>query len=275
MSTVVNYDQFVHIQQLREQGKSWRQIEKIIGKDKSWLHRYYKKEQAKRFSSVSVTMKPVAQHQTYRKSKPKSNFNFNSKSKAETMPGRNTKYKYKYEHKHTPTTPSQDFLTPPISLSRPHPMEKSLLRTQNRLPPGIAANNINVNINYESEDTRTWSWARYAQYFFEIELLPHQVEDLKAIEENPRLILNDPRRHGKTFIVEFVFVLRKLCESVYHEVDENIIFISAVSTVVEIFSLDVQHELEYNLQILGFYGALIDDDAKNTTLIIIWSHGKT
>lgn len=119
-------------------------------------------------------------------------------------------------------------------------------------------------------NTLKWSWVRFAKEVLEIVLLPHQIEDLKAIEKQARLILNDPRRYGKTFIVEFTFVIRKLCESRFHIIDEPVLFMSGVAEVVEIFSMDVRHELENNEKLIEMFGYLVDEDpkTKNTTLII-------
>jgi predicted phage terminase large subunit-like protein len=117
-------------------------------------------------------------------------------------------------------------------------------------------------------DTRSMSWTAWAKKFCQVDLLPHQLEDIEAIERESRLILNDPRRHGKTYIVEFIFSLRKLCENQFHEKDQPIIFISAVAAVCENFCLAIRHELEENPTIRDNYGILVDDSAKNTSMII-------
>ncbi len=211
--STLEYDLYTHMESMMEDGKTYRQMEKITGKDKSWLHRYHKREKAKRHNNQSERV---------------------------------------------PAVKSKHF----ISLSHKSSLQKVINEhTDKTGTPEI------ISLN---EDTRSWSWLKYAKHFLDIDLLPHQVQDLKAIESHSRIIINDPRRYGKTFIVEFTFVIRKLCESVFHKEDEPVRFISAVAEVVELFSMDIRHELETNEKIIEHYSYLVDEDpkTKNTTLII-------
>jgi len=113
-----------------------------------------------------------------------------------------------------------------------------------------------------------WSWTHWYHEILEINLLPHQLEDLHIIESKPRSVINDPRRHGKTFVVEFGFIIRKLCESYLTKLDEPIIFSSGVKAVVDLMGYAVKSELEDNPKIWKYYGQdILDLEAKNTTTI--------
>ncbi len=51
--STLEYDLYTHMESMMQEGKTYRQMEKITGKDKSWLHRYHKREKAKRHNKYS------------------------------------------------------------------------------------------------------------------------------------------------------------------------------------------------------------------------------
>lgn len=114
-------------------------------------------------------------------------------------------------------------------------------------------------------DTRNWSWDQYAKTYLEddfqkpIHLYPSQIEDLKAMETIARLIINDPRRTGKTTIIERVFVIRKLTETVFHDHDEPIMYGSAIPDNIDFFVMMIANELAMNMKIRKNFGYLLEE----------------
>lgn len=114
-------------------------------------------------------------------------------------------------------------------------------------------------------DTRSWSWEQYAITYLEddfqkpLRLLPPQVDDLKAMETIARLIINDPRRTGKTTVIERVFVIRKLTETVFHDHDEPIMYGSAIPDNIDFFVMMIANELAMNPKIRKNFGYLIEE----------------
>ena len=107
-------------------------------------------------------------------------------------------------------------------------------------------------------DTRLMDWESWARDYLEIELLDFQVEDLEAFEKYQKVILNNPRQHGKTNYTARVFVIRKLCESVFRDIDEPILYISHSLGGIEIFTMSVVEEILLNPKIIQNYGEVLD-----------------
>lgn len=107
-------------------------------------------------------------------------------------------------------------------------------------------------------DTRDWSWEYWCAYFLDMELLDHQIENLEAFENHQKVILNDPRQHGKTNFVAKPFIIRKLCESVFRDIDEPILYISHSLGAIELFTMAIVEEIIINPRIIDNYGDIID-----------------
>ncbi len=107
-------------------------------------------------------------------------------------------------------------------------------------------------------DTLQWSWEKWALYFLGIQLQWFQILCLTYLAMFLRLILNLPRRHGKTTIILRTFVTRKLCETAITKKDINFAYISANKDNVIDYILMIAGDLMDNERIIENYGYLLD-----------------
>lgn len=114
----------------------------------------------------------------------------------------------------------------------------------------------------ELEDTRSWSWHKWILHFYHDELEPYEAEIYHALDKYIRLIFNVPRQHGKTTRLLRRFVVRKLCETLFSDIDENIIYFSSSKINIADFVVLVADDLEYNERIVENYGYLLEMETK-------------
>lgn len=110
-------------------------------------------------------------------------------------------------------------------------------------------------------DTREWTDQKWALTFLHIDLEHFQQNDLYNYRNRLRLIDNTPRRHGKTTIKIFVFVVRNLCETVFTKVDMRFIYFSQSRENVVDFIVLVADAL-MSEEIIENFGYLIDEDTE-------------
>ena len=111
-------------------------------------------------------------------------------------------------------------------------------------------------------DTTLWSWHKWALVYLGIDLQAFQLVALEQLAMRLRIILNIPRRHGKTTIVLRIFVTRMLCETALTKDDTNLIYISANKDNITDFVLMIAYDLMDNEQIINNYGYLLDEPSK-------------
>lgn len=105
-------------------------------------------------------------------------------------------------------------------------------------------------------NTTKWSWEKWSLLYMGIELTWFQILCLTYLAMFLRLILNLPRRHGKTIIILRIFIVRKFCETAITKKDINFAYVSAnKDNVVDFVSL-IAFDLSYNQKILENYGNL-------------------
>lgn len=115
----------------------------------------------------------------------------------------------------------------------------------------------------ELVDTRKWPWPKYALFFFAIQLTWFQVLCLNLLGKFYRLLLNIPRRHGKTWIIIRLFIIRKLCETALpNSSDDNFCYISSTETNVSRMIFGIASELATNERIIENYGYLVESAVK-------------
>ena len=139
----------------------------------------------------------------------------------------------------------------------PSSQTNSTRATQQSMSPQV------VDDSYaELVDTTGWSWKKWAQTFLGLQLQDFQVVALQQLATRLRIILNIPRRHGKTTIVLRIFVTRMLCETITRKDDTNLIYISANKDNITDFVLMIAYDLMDNEQIINNYGYLLDEPSK-------------
>lgn len=114
----------------------------------------------------------------------------------------------------------------------------------------------------ENADTRLWDWKKWVLHFYHEELEEYEEELYHALDNYIRLIFNVPRQHGKTTRILRRFVVRKLCETRFTEIDENIIYFSSSKINIADFIVLVADDLEYNEAIIENYGYLLEKETK-------------
>ena len=111
-------------------------------------------------------------------------------------------------------------------------------------------------------DTRNWPWEKKALHFFHIVLDPYQINDLHALDSYLKIIINDPRRHGKTTIVCKIFITMKMCEMLLWKRDIGIVYVTNGKENMVDFSLIVANELMFNEKIIENFGMILDDGSR-------------
>ena len=94
-----------------------------------------------------------------------------------------------------------------------------------------------------------------------IELDQFQEAGLKQLDSYMRLVLNLPRRHGKTTILLRIFATRKLCETTLTRMDESFIYVSSNKDFVVDFVLLIASDLIDNDKLVEHYGFLLEDES--------------
>jgi predicted phage terminase large subunit-like protein len=110
-------------------------------------------------------------------------------------------------------------------------------------------------------DTRSWSWSKWSLMMLGIELDQFQEAGLEQLDSYMRLVLNLPRRHGKTTILLRIFATRKLCETTLTNMDESFIYVSSNKDFVVDFVLLIASDLIDNDKVLEHYGFLLEDES--------------
>ena len=118
-----------------------------------------------------------------------------------------------------------------------------------------------TDISGELIDTRSWSWSKWSLQMLGIELDQFQESGLVLLDTYMRLVLNLPRRHGKTTILLRIFCTRKLCETVFTNRDESFIYVSSNKDFVVDFVLLIASDLIDNDRVVENYGFLLEDES--------------
>jgi phage terminase large subunit-like protein len=112
------------------------------------------------------------------------------------------------------------------------------------------------------KDTRGWTWQKWSLFFTGKKLLKYQIKALNTLEKY-YTIKTIARQHGKTSYILEIFILRKLCESVFdyiEGIDRPICYISSSDPNAKRMLVNIRTYLMVNQQILNWYGDLVDTD---------------
>lgn len=114
----------------------------------------------------------------------------------------------------------------------------------------------------ELQDTTTWGWKKWALYFLGITLTWFQLAVLFLLDHFLRIVINIPRRHGKTKIILKIFILRKMCETAITRKDDNMAYISSDDDNISSMVFGLANLLSTNERIIENYGYLLESAVK-------------
>ena len=113
-------------------------------------------------------------------------------------------------------------------------------------------------IQPELIDTRQWSWKKWCVTFYGWDIEQYMENSLECYDMYMRLLNEVPRRHWKTTGMNRVYVVRKLCETVFTKRDQNIIYMSNNTDNIRDFVILIDDDLTFNERIIENYGFLLE-----------------